>query len=103
MSQPGYRESGCLLRSSTSAVSSLKGAVVLPDQPMVSARLGSILDPEDIKEGTNVFFECSVTANPAAYSVNWLHNVSTNTAASPMFGDLRSIHWPQPPHCLPAV
>ncbi|XP_043226125.1 nephrin-like [Amphibalanus amphitrite] len=43
-------------------------------RPKVSARLGSILDPEDIKEGTNVYFECSITANPAAYSVSWLHN-----------------------------
>ena len=79
----------------------MTGVVVLPDQPMVSARLGSILDPEDIKEGTNVFFECSVTANPAAYSVNWLHNVRTDTIASPMSGGFLSFHWLQPSHCLP--
>ena len=54
----------------------LTGCAPLTVRPMVSARLGSILDPEDIKEGTNVFFECSITANPAAYSVSWLHNVS---------------------------
>ena len=52
-------------------------------RPMISARLGSILDPEDIKEGTNVYFECSITANPAAYSVSWLHDVSALPAGRP--------------------
>lgn len=39
--------------------------------------LGSNLNPEDIEEGDDVYFECKVHANPAAYKVIWKHNVST--------------------------
>lgn len=30
----------------------------------------------DIEEGDDVYFECNVEANPAAYKIVWKHNVS---------------------------
>ncbi len=50
---------------------------LVADAPVVSLSLGASLQPEDIAEGHDVYFECAVTANPAAYKVVWLHNVST--------------------------
>lgn len=47
--------------------------------PTIQLELGSNLNPEDIEEGDDVYFECKVQANPAAYKVIWKHNVSTLT------------------------
>lgn len=44
--------------------------------PTLLLELGSNLNPEDIEEGDDVYFECKVHANPAAYKVIWKHNVS---------------------------
>jgi hypothetical protein len=43
--------------------------------PVVRLALGSSLNPEDIEEGDDVYFECKVNANPIAYKVVWKHNV----------------------------
>lgn len=42
--------------------------------PRISLGLGSNLNPDDIEEGDDVYFECKVHANPAAYKVVWKHN-----------------------------
>jgi hypothetical protein len=42
----------------------------------VHLRLGASLDPDNIAEGNDVYFECTVTAKPKVYKVVWLHNVS---------------------------
>lgn len=34
------------------------------------------MNPDDIEEGDDVYFECKVDANPKAYKVIWKHNVS---------------------------
>ena len=34
------------------------------------------MNPDDIEEGDDVYFECKVHANPGAYKVIWKHNVS---------------------------
>jgi hypothetical protein len=34
------------------------------------------LNPDDIKEGDDVYFECHVRANPHWRKLNWLHDVS---------------------------
>lgn len=34
------------------------------------------MNPDDIEEGDDVYFECKVRANPDAYKVVWKHNVS---------------------------
>ncbi|XP_017771245.1 PREDICTED: nephrin [Nicrophorus vespilloides] len=46
--------------------------VVYP--PIVSLRLGSTLNPDDIKEGDDVYFECHVKANPFWRRLTWLHD-----------------------------
>ncbi|KAK9884228.1 hypothetical protein WA026_005177 [Henosepilachna vigintioctopunctata] len=46
--------------------------VVYP--PIVSLRLGSTLNADDIKEGDDVYFECHVKANPFWRRLTWLHD-----------------------------
>lgn len=47
------------------------------DLPRVQLRLGSTLDPDNIKEGDDVYFECSINAKPSIYKIVWKFNVST--------------------------
>lgn len=47
-----------------------------PDQPQVTLSLGSTLNPDDIKEGDDVYFECHIKANPKEHRITWSHNVS---------------------------
>ncbi|KAG7202911.1 hypothetical protein KM043_010052 [Ampulex compressa] len=42
--------------------------------PILYLELGSNLNPDDIEEGDDVYFECKVHANPWAYKVVWKHN-----------------------------
>ncbi|CAH2092461.1 unnamed protein product [Euphydryas editha] len=42
--------------------------------PIVELKLGSTLNPNDIEEGDDVYFDCAVKANPPAYKVVWEHN-----------------------------
>ncbi|XP_045465735.1 nephrin isoform X2 [Harmonia axyridis] len=42
--------------------------------PIPMLTLGSNLNPDDIEEGDDVYFECKVNANPWAYKVLWKHN-----------------------------
>ncbi|EFA06209.2 nephrin isoform X1 [Tribolium castaneum] len=42
--------------------------------PILHLSLGSNLNPDDIEEGDDVYFECKVNANPEAYKVLWKHN-----------------------------
>ncbi|KAJ8673522.1 hypothetical protein QAD02_004784 [Eretmocerus hayati] len=42
--------------------------------PMVNLSFGSNVNPKDIEEGNDVYFDCKVDANPAAYKVVWKHN-----------------------------
>ncbi|XP_045502354.1 hemicentin-1-like [Colias croceus] len=51
---------------------SFKLDVVYP--PVVSLSLGSTLNPNEIKEGDDVYFECSVRANPKEHRISWYHN-----------------------------
>lgn len=45
------------------------------DIPETLVRLGASLDPDAIREGTDVYFDCIVSAHPAVYKVEWRHNV----------------------------
>ncbi|MPC85671.1 hypothetical protein E2C01_080454 [Portunus trituberculatus] len=38
--------------------------------------MGNNLNPDNIKEGDDVYFECHINANPVVRHVSWLHNVS---------------------------
>lgn len=42
----------------------------------MALHLGSTLDPEAIKEGDDVYFECSIKSNPKEHKITWFHNVS---------------------------
>ena len=33
------------------------------------------LSPDSVKEGSDMFFECRVEANPHVYKITWLHEV----------------------------
>ena len=46
------------------------------DPPEVTLTLGSTLNPDDIKENDDVYFECNVKANPSTVRIAWSHDVS---------------------------
>ncbi|CAG9136310.1 unnamed protein product [Plutella xylostella] len=52
----------------------LKSRFDIEYPPVVSLSLGSTLNPHDIKEGDDVYFECSVKANPREHRISWYHN-----------------------------
>ncbi|KAK7082286.1 hypothetical protein SK128_016952 [Halocaridina rubra] len=43
--------------------------------PLVTIQLGKSLDPQKIKEGDDIYFECSADAKPPVSSVIWKHNL----------------------------
>ncbi|KAK5647891.1 hypothetical protein RI129_002783 [Pyrocoelia pectoralis] len=51
---------------------SFKLNIVYP--PQVSLHLGSTLNPDDIKEGDDVYFECNIRANPKEHKITWFHD-----------------------------
>ncbi|XP_049961906.1 nephrin-like [Schistocerca serialis cubense] len=66
--------------------------------PMVQLHLGPNLAAENIKEGSDVYFECKMRANPAAYKVVWtnngeviLHNTSAGVIVSSSHLALQSV------------
>lgn len=54
----------------------------LADMPVVTLKMGSSLNPDDIKEGADVYFECLILSNPKPYKMSWYHNVSSSTDPS---------------------
>lgn len=48
------------------------------DPPEVTLSLGSTLNPDDIKENDDVYFECNVKANPNSVRIAWSHDVSVD-------------------------
>ncbi|XP_057337147.1 hemicentin-2-like isoform X1 [Microplitis mediator] len=42
-------------------------------KPVMTLRMGSSLNPEVIKEGDDVYFECNVKANPPVSKLSWYH------------------------------
>ncbi|XP_063706128.1 uncharacterized protein LOC134835187 [Culicoides brevitarsis] len=42
--------------------------------PVVKLKMGSSLNPDDIKEGDDVYFECHIQANPKPYKMAWYHD-----------------------------
>jgi hypothetical protein len=43
--------------------------------PVVTLRMGMSLNPDDIKEGDDVYFECMIQANPKPYKMSWFRDV----------------------------
>ena len=52
------------------------------DLPSASLSLGPTLVAEKIKEGDDVYFECSIDAKPPIYKTSWWFNVSKIRAES---------------------
>ena len=50
--------------------------------PKVELSLGRMVNPEDLEEGDDIYFSCSIKANPPAYKITWWHNVRENIARS---------------------
>ena len=48
----------------------------ISDPPRVVLKFGSNLDRENVLEGTDVYFDCIIDANPEVYKVEWTKNVS---------------------------
>ena len=48
----------------------------IADLPIVSLQFGTILKPDSIKEGDDIYFECIVEARPAVSQIEWYLNVS---------------------------
>jgi len=42
--------------------------------PHVELNLGPAVNPRDLEEGDDVYFECHIKAHPPAYKVTWKHN-----------------------------
>lgn len=49
---------------------------MITDAPVIKLELGRNLDKAAIKEGSDVYFDCIIDANPVAKKVYWTHNVS---------------------------
>ena len=46
------------------------------DSPTASLKLGTSLNASNIKEGDDVYFECSVNSNPRPNKIIWKKDVS---------------------------
>ncbi|XP_017488433.1 PREDICTED: peroxidasin homolog, partial [Rhagoletis zephyria] len=52
--------------------------------------MGSSLNPDDIKEGDDVYFECVIQSNPKPYKMSWFHNgkeLHSNVSAGIILSD----------------
>ncbi|XP_050712698.1 hemicentin-1-like, partial [Eriocheir sinensis] len=59
-------------------------------KPLVNLSLGRTLDARTLKEGIDLFFECSIDANPRPYKIRWLHQgeeLVHNVSAGVIVGD----------------
>lgn len=54
----------------------VKFFLFVPDVPIATLKMGSNLNPNHIKEGDDVYFECSVQANPRVTRLAWYKEVS---------------------------
>ena len=51
--------------------------IIFSVPPTVELTLGRMVNPEDLEEGDDIYFSCSINANPPAYKLTWWHNVSS--------------------------
>ncbi|XP_047537557.1 neural cell adhesion molecule 2-like [Vanessa atalanta] len=62
-------------------------------KPVLTMSLGSTLNPNDIKEGDDVYFECNIRANPKEHRTSWYHNEQqvTQNMSSGVFISTKSL------------
>ena len=53
-----------------------KAQILFADPPTASLNLGTSLNASNIKEGDDVYFECSVNSNPRPNKIIWKKDVS---------------------------
>ena len=51
--------------------------VLFSDVPRAVVTFGRSLNPKNILEGADVYFECHVKSNPPFYNITWRNNVSS--------------------------
>ncbi|KXJ84425.1 hypothetical protein RP20_CCG007247 [Aedes albopictus] len=51
-----------------------KWRLVVHYTPIVTLKMGSSLNPDDIKEGDDIYFDCHIQSNPKPYKLAWYHN-----------------------------
>lgn len=59
--------------------------ILIAVAPVTKMNLGPTLDPNGIKEGDDVYFECHIQANPKPYKMVWLHNVRLSFPSQILF------------------
>ncbi|XP_054746887.1 uncharacterized protein LOC129252242 [Anastrepha obliqua] len=67
-----------------------KWRMVVYYQPTAHLKMGSSLNPDDIKEGDDVYFECVIQSNPKPYKMSWFHNgkeLHSNVSAGIILSD----------------
>lgn len=60
-------------------------SILIAVAPIASLKIGSTLNPKNIKEGSDVYFECNVRANPRSYKLTWFHEVGAASTTSSLF------------------
>lgn len=60
-------------------------SILIAVAPIASLKIGSTLNPKNIKEGSDVYFECNVRANPRSYKLTWFHEVGAASTTSTLF------------------
>ena len=51
-------------------------SILFSDPPQVILSFGASINTKNIFEGTDVYFECKIDANPPVYKVEWTKEVS---------------------------
>ncbi|XP_052899973.1 hemicentin-1 [Anopheles moucheti] len=51
-----------------------KWRLVVHYMPIVTLKMGSSLNPDDIKEGDDIYFDCHIQSNPKPYKLAWYHD-----------------------------
>ncbi|KAF6200039.1 hypothetical protein GE061_006339 [Apolygus lucorum] len=67
MSKPAEKHVG-------QCVANPEGTFTYRDTPETTIHLGTSLNPDNIREGSDVYFDCYVKAEPPVYKVEWRHN-----------------------------
>ena len=74
----GYLRSTSTIFHSIWRCTKIISVVFVSDIPVTRVSFGRSLNPKNIVEGADVYFECHVRSNPHFYNITWRHNVSSH-------------------------